>query len=230
MDRAHLTKLYTTAEFADCVIVSAQNQKFKAHRFVLSQYPHLTELLDDDDRIHLTESTEVTERLLRWIYGVDWPEIDVQPTRLGVGKELMDIMSLCDAAQKVNLTTDAAPENSGAANQSRSTTSRSSGTRRMVQWAGCWARSPPLRSGCTSYVISLTRTRVPALCSAPSSIASSRSCQERPRAPVPSGRRSPRPRRKSRRRHRGWLPGSRRPPFSRHRLGSRECLFSYERH
>ena len=105
MDREHLAKLYTTGQYADCIVVSAQKHKFKAHRNVLSQYPHLTEAMDGEHRIHLTESTEVTGRLLRWMYGVEWPEINVQPTRAGVGADLVDILSLCDAAEKVSLTT-----------------------------------------------------------------------------------------------------------------------------
>jgi hypothetical protein len=100
MDREHLAKLYTTGQYADCIVISAQDEVFRAHRNVLSQYPQLMEAMDGDDRIHLTESTKVTERLLEWMYGVERPEIKVEP---GVVSELMYILELCDAAEKVYL-------------------------------------------------------------------------------------------------------------------------------
>jgi hypothetical protein len=102
MDRAELARLYTTGEFANCMFISADGQEFNAHRFMLSQYPHLKALIDENNHIHLGESTEATERLLRWMYGLDnWKTDNIQPTKEGVGKELTEIMSLCDAAQKV---------------------------------------------------------------------------------------------------------------------------------
>ena len=103
MDRTHLAKLYETEQYADCTILSARGHKFRAHRFVLSQYPLLTESSEGDNNcVRLSESTEVTERLLRWMYGVNWPKITIQPTRAGVGAELMEVLSLCDAAEKVS--------------------------------------------------------------------------------------------------------------------------------
>ena len=101
MADVNLAKLYNTREFADCTFVSSEGQKFEAHRFLLSQYPRLKELIDEDQRLKLTESTEVTERLVRWLYGLEWEPENVQPTRVGIGKELTDIISLCGAAEKV---------------------------------------------------------------------------------------------------------------------------------
>ena len=102
MADVNLAKLYASGEFADCTFVSSEGQKFEAHRFLLSQYPRLKELIDEDHRLKLTESTEVAERLVRWLYGLDWEPENVQPTRVGIGKELTDIISLCEAAEKVS--------------------------------------------------------------------------------------------------------------------------------
>ena len=102
MDLGELARLYTTREFADCTFISTEGDEFEAHRFILSKYPRLKALLDEDNHIQLAASTEATGRLLRWMYGLDtWKSDDVQQTREGVGKELTEIMSLCDVAQKV---------------------------------------------------------------------------------------------------------------------------------
>ena len=101
MDRVDLPKLYETGEFTDCTFVSLEGEEFPAHRFLFGQYPRLKELIAQDRRVQLREPTEVVERMLRWLYGVQWVTEDVQPTRMGIGKELMDIMGLCDAAEKV---------------------------------------------------------------------------------------------------------------------------------
>ena len=102
MERVDLPRLYATGEFANCAFVSAAGEEFPAHRFLFGQYPHLKDLIARDRRVQLPESTEVVERMLRWMYGVEWVPDNVQPTRMGVGKELMDIMGLCDAAEKVS--------------------------------------------------------------------------------------------------------------------------------
>ena len=102
MERVDLPNLYATGEFADYTFVSAGGEKFPAHRFLFGQYPRLKGLIAQERRIKLTESTEVIERMLRWLYGVKWAPDNVQPTRVGVGKELTDIMGLCDAAEKVH--------------------------------------------------------------------------------------------------------------------------------
>lgn len=129
MDRSHLASLYESGRYADCTIVSGQGDSFEAHRFVLSQCPQLTELIDDDRVIHLTESTEVTERLLRWMYGVEWPEINIELTRAGSGDELMEILSVCDAAEKVSLRTNITASGVCSANHRGSMTSPSSETK-----------------------------------------------------------------------------------------------------
>lgn len=103
MDRVDLPKLYDTGEFSDCTFVSSGGEEFPAHRFLFSQCPRLKDLIARERRVQLPESTEVVERMLRWLYGVEWVPENVQPTRMGVGKELMDVMGLCDAAGKVGV-------------------------------------------------------------------------------------------------------------------------------
>ena len=102
MDRVNLPKLYATGEFSDCTFISSSGEEFPAHRFLFASYPVLKDLIAHDARVQLSESTETVERLLRWVYGVEWMATEsVQPTRIGVGKELGDVMGVCAAAEKV---------------------------------------------------------------------------------------------------------------------------------
>ena len=138
MEPAHLARLYATKEFADCTFTSREGDEFSAHRFVLSQYPHLKGLMNDRNDIHLAESAEVTERLLRWMYGLNnWKVVEVEPTREGVGIELTGIMGLCDIAQKVrpNLIANVFVDGLGMADHTCSTPSQSSETAHTAPWA-----------------------------------------------------------------------------------------------
>ena len=104
MERVHLPTVYATGEFADCTVISASGEEFPAHRLVLAQFPRLKELVAVDRRVQLPESTEVVERVLRYMYEADLAPTpdDVQPTRKAVGRELMDVMGLVEAARKVS--------------------------------------------------------------------------------------------------------------------------------
>ena len=64
MDRVNLFK---TGEFSDCTFISVDGEEFPAHRFLFSQYPRLKELVAEGGRVELPESTEVVERMLRWL-------------------------------------------------------------------------------------------------------------------------------------------------------------------
>ena len=103
MDRVQLARLYETGEFADCEFITTANETLKAHRFLLTQYPRLKLLMDqaDHNRVSLTESVGVTQRLLQWMYGVDWAFHDIKQSSAGVSKELVEMMSLGDLARKV---------------------------------------------------------------------------------------------------------------------------------
>ncbi|KAK3680551.1 hypothetical protein LTR37_021177 [Vermiconidia calcicola] len=105
MERVHLPTVYATGEFADCTVISASGEKFPAHRLVLAQFPRLKELVAVDRRVQLPESTEVVERVLRYMYEADLAPTpdDVQPTRKAVGRELMDVMGLVEAARKYEI-------------------------------------------------------------------------------------------------------------------------------
>ena len=103
MDNVDLPAIFATGEFADCAIVSADGEEFAVHRLVISQYPRLKDLVTQNRHVRLSESTEVVERMLRWMYGVDWQPDDLEPTRKGVGRELTCVVELCDAAEKVRL-------------------------------------------------------------------------------------------------------------------------------
>lgn len=100
----NLSNLYLTGEYSDCMFISANGVEHLAHRVILSRYAHLKRLVDlakvPERHVHLPESTQVVERMLQWIYGVDWVQGAIH-----AGAELMDVMGLCDAAKKVRMTT-----------------------------------------------------------------------------------------------------------------------------
>ena len=102
MDCINLAKLYACGEFSDCTLISSSGDEFEAHRLLLGQYPCFKHLLTEHRRVQLSEPTEVVERMLRWLYGVEWAPANIQSTRKDIGQELADIMNLCDAAKKVS--------------------------------------------------------------------------------------------------------------------------------
>ena len=102
MEQTDLQAAYASREFVDCTFVSADGVDHPAHLFVIRLYPRLKELVVHavecpDCRVHLTESEQVVDRMLQWMYGVEWAS-----RRVGTGADLMDIMGLCDAAEKVS--------------------------------------------------------------------------------------------------------------------------------
>ena len=103
LHRVDLPRIYATGEFADCVFVAADGTEFPAHRLVVGRFPRLKALLAQaqDRRVSMDESKDVVDRLLKWVYGLDWDEGADDLSVEGLGKTLGAGSGLVEAAEKV---------------------------------------------------------------------------------------------------------------------------------
>ena len=104
MDLLDLPALWTTKDYADCTLVSADGVWFGVHRVVLARCSALRELIDQaaepERRVHLTESSPVIQHMLEWMYSVAWEQ---ESADFPISMELTDMMELANAAEKVRI-------------------------------------------------------------------------------------------------------------------------------
>ena len=102
-----LASLYFTGEYSDCVLISQEGEELRGHRIVIGQHANFKALIDSapgpDRRIQFSEPTKVLQRVLEWMYGVEWPSRIGDATTARVGVELMNIMGTCRAAEHASV-------------------------------------------------------------------------------------------------------------------------------
>ena len=105
-----LPSLYLSGDYSDCTLISQEGEELRAHRIVVGQHQRFKDLIDvaegPEFRIRLDEPTKVVQRVLEWMYGIEWPYVggDGSTTAAGTGAgvKLLQIMGACRAAEKVS--------------------------------------------------------------------------------------------------------------------------------
>ena len=109
MDRTgvDLPALYASGEYTDCIFKTSDGFELAAHRLVVGQYARFKDLIAQAEQprcvVPLDASKVVVERILQWMYRVEWTQNIGQAPTTSVGAELLQMMQLCDAAGKVSV-------------------------------------------------------------------------------------------------------------------------------